>query len=270
MAYFLHRHTRSEEVLVTATQALETIALRCCEGGGGAKNGRACVQDALLLSNQNHAFHDDANGENEDILSATLTGGVNYSRGDGGASNADACDVSAVSAATSSSFPEVDGVGVGTATTDGQEREALVGLTKDGDSAESMEISRRGHAEWEREDAEVGATSFALRVADSYSRDDSRTIVRRAGAARVAASALGLLRALLTDCGQRRQAEDGAENGVQRDTGTEYDEDDEASLACCVEEFCDEQVFWYFLCFCARKTGAMLLCTVGGHAVVGF
>ena len=47
-----------------------------------------------------------------------------------------------------------------------------------------------------------GVTAFALRVADAFSRDDSRTIVRRAGAARVATGALDLLRALLTDSGE--------------------------------------------------------------------
>lgn len=44
-----------------------------------------------------------------------------------------------------------------------------------------------------------GTASFAFNIADLYSRDDSRTIVRRAGAARTAASALSLLRAVLTD-----------------------------------------------------------------------
>lgn len=44
-----------------------------------------------------------------------------------------------------------------------------------------------------------GAASFALQVADAWSRDDSRTIVRRAGAALTAASALSLLWAVLMD-----------------------------------------------------------------------
>lgn len=71
-----------------------------------------------------------------------------------------------------------------------------------------------------KENREGGTTSFALRVADSYSRSDSRTIVKRAGAARVAASALGLLRSLLVD----------------------WDGKEEESLACAVE-FCGEHVW---------------------------
>lgn len=255
---------------MTATQALETIALRCCWVGSGAKNGRACVQDALLVSNQNHACHGENNGENEDVFFATSTGAVNYSGDDGGAFKADTCDFSALSAAIGSIFPDVNGDDVGTATTDSQERETLVVPARDGQCAEGMtkKSLRRGHAEWEGEDTDIGATSFALKVADSYSRDDSRTIVRRAGAARVAASALNLLRALLTDCGQRGQVGGDVEKGVQRDTETEDDED-EAALACCVQQFCDEQVFcWQTKRVTCSAIEAMYAFTDIDHALV--
>lgn len=230
--------------MVAATQALETIALRCCGGGGnGTRNGRACVQGALLLPNKSHGRHGDGNGDNGDGFSATSSGAANYSGGD---SVLDTCDVSAVSAATSSSFPEVDVDDFAAATADTQRREALVGITRNREFAESIKNSRRGDGR--REASDVGATAFALRVADCYSRDDSRTIVRRAGAARVAASALSLLRALLTDCGQRKLAGGDEEEGFQRDAEIEDDED-EASLASCVEEFCDEQaISGHLLC----------------------
>ena len=51
----------------------------------------------------------------------------------------------------------------------------------------------------------TGATAFALKVAEAYSCDDSRTIVRREGAARVAVGALGLLRVLLADAGELQE-----------------------------------------------------------------
>lgn len=243
---------------MSASQAMETVALRCCWGGGKSKSGRACVQGALLLSNQNHACHGDKSGEKDNVVFATTTEAVSYSGSDGGDSKAATCDRSAVSAATGCSFAEVGGDGVGTDTTHSQGREALVGLATRGNCAEGTKSVRRGHAEWEREGTEIGATSFALRVADSYSRDDSRTIVRRAGAARVAASALSLLRALLTDRGQRRQTGGGVETGSQRDAKTEDDEDEE-SLACCVQQFCDEQVrSWAYRADCLFCAEAIL------------
>lgn len=231
---------------MAVTQALETIALRCCcggGGGGGTKNGRACVQDALLQPNQNHACHGVGNSEKEGVFFETSTEAVYYSGGDDGTSKLDTCDISAISEGTGCSLPEADGDGVGTATTDSQGRGGLAGLPRDGNGkcAAGMGNLRRGNAPWEREGTEIGATSFALRVADSYSRDDSRTIVRRAGAAKVAASAVSLLRALLTGFWQRRQARGDVETGGERGLETE-DDDDEASLACCVQEFCDEQV----------------------------
>lgn len=77
----------------------------------------------------------------------------------------------------------------------------------------------RGAGGWRRQ---PGATAFALRVADAYSRDDSRTIVRRAGAARVAGRALDLLRGLLTESRGR--------DGQER---VSYP---------CVDEFCSAKV----------------------------
>lgn len=59
--------------------------------------------------------------------------------------------------------------------------------------------------------ASDGAASFALEVADAWSRADSRTIVGRGGAARTTASALSLLRAILTDVemgGEEKRTED--------------------------------------------------------------
>lgn len=247
---------------MAATQALETIALRCCWGGGGTKNGRACVQDALLSSNENYAHHGGKKGGNEGVSSATSAGAaVYYSGGNDGASEADTCDVSAVSAATGCSFSEVDGDDVGngtdtstgTGTIDSQERKALVVLVRDGKCAEDTKNSGQSHAYWEREGSKIGATSFALRVADSYSRGDSRTIVRRAGAARVAASALSLLRALLTDSGQRRQVDGDVETKGRGEVETEIGQD-EASLACCVQEFCDEQVL-ALSGICSKRAG---------------
>lgn len=70
-----------------------------------------------------------------------------------------------------------------------------------------------------------GAAWFSIRVADAYSRDDSRTIVRRAGTARVTAGAFGLLRAILTDAEEKRDPE--------CDEGTSGD---------CLEELCREKV----------------------------
>ena len=248
---------------MAATQALETITLRCGwggggGGGGGTKNGRACAQDALLPSNESHAYQSEKQGGREGVLFETSTGSVSYSGGGGVASKTDgACDVSAVSTTTGRSLTEPDGDDEGNTTTDSQGRETIVGLARDKKRAEGMENSnlRRRRAEWEREDTAIGATSFALRLADSYSRDDSRTIVRRAGAARVAASALSLLRALLTDGGQRRQVEGDVETGGGRDAETEGDEDgDEASLACCVREFCEEQVVLSLDMLCTRTT----------------
>ena len=227
---------------MAATQALETIALRCCRGGGGTNNGRACVQDALLPSNHNHACHGDESSATESIFFETSREVAYYSGGDAGASKMDRCDVSAFSEGTGSSLPEAEGSGVGAAST--ASKGLGLGLARDESCADGMGNFRRGRAQWERGGTAIGATSFALRLADSYSRDDSRTIVRRAGAARVAASALSLLRALLTDYGQRQQARVDAETGVERDVEAE-DDGDETSLACCAQEFCDEQVlFW--------------------------
>lgn len=59
-----------------------------------------------------------------------------------------------------------------------------------------------------------GTASFTLNVADLYSRDDSKTIVRRAGAARTAASALSLLRAVLTDADLSYEGEQNEEGGA--------------------------------------------------------
>eukprot|EP00752_Nemacystus_decipiens_P009155 g8177.t2 len=234
-------HARSEDVLVAATQALETIALRCGRAGGGTENGRACVQSALLLSNENHAHHRDENDENEGALFEASTVSACYS---GGAFRADTCDISAsASNASGRSLTEADDGDVDTTTADRQEKLTVGGLARGGRCSEGMENSTRRHAEWERQDPEIGATSFALRLADSFSRDDSRTIVRRAGAARVAASALSLLRALLTDGGHRKKLGREVGTGGERDAETDDDEEngDDASLACCVKEFCDEQ-----------------------------
>eukprot|EP00903_Cladosiphon_okamuranus_P013556 g12627.t1 len=235
-------HARSEDVLVAATQALETIALRCCGGGSGTKNRRACVQGALLLSNQNDARRGVESGENEGDSLEASTEAVYHSGDESGTSKLDMNDISTVSEGTGCILPADNGDGIGTATTDSQGRMVFPGLPRDGNatSAAGIGSSRRGQAQWQREGNEIGATSFALRVAYSYSRGDSRTIVRRAGAARVAASALSLLRALLTDFSQRRQAREDIEPRGERDARTENDED-EASLACCVQEFCDEQ-----------------------------
>lgn len=58
---------------------------------------------------------------------------------------------------------------------------------------------------------ESGAVRFALWVADVFSRDDSRMIVRRGDAARAAASALCLLRAMLTDAPLSSARHDGSD-----------------------------------------------------------
>lgn len=79
-----------------------------------------------------------------------------------------------------------------------------------------------------------GAMSFAIRVADAYSRNDSRTIVRREGAARVVGSALSLVRALLTDV--RRWDPEGACGGEQNA------QDGDGAPHICPTEFCTEQV----------------------------
>lgn len=65
-------------------------------------------------------------------------------------------------------------------------------------------------------------------MADAYGRDDSRIIDQRAGAARVGAYALNLVRALLTD----------HERGPGRPTTTEG----EGVPSAVVDAFCNEQV----------------------------
>lgn len=97
--------------------------------------------------------------------------------------------------------------------------------TASGSNAASGCAGYMGMPSGRGDEESVGATGFALRVADSYSRDDSRTIVRRAGAARVAASAFNLVRALLTDC-----------SGVCNREGGK------SSLPSIIDEFCAEQV----------------------------
>lgn len=91
------------------------------------------------------------------------------------------------------------------------------GKSSEGEAAVAMTVAE-----------EAGATGFALRVADAYGRDDSRIIVQRAGAARIGAGALNLVRALLTD----------HERVPGRPTITE-----EGGLqTAVVNEFCNEQV----------------------------
>lgn len=102
----------------------------------------------------------------------------------------------------------------------------------------------------------AGVTAFLLRVADAYSRDDSRTVVRRAGAAGVAAGALNLLRALLVDSGELQGygEEEGRERGGEEEEKKEGEEEEEGkqrreedekekeSYFASMDEFCEEQV----------------------------
>lgn len=228
---------------MATTRALETITLQCCSGG--TKNGRACVQQALLLSNRQHRYnnhhHGDENHAGKDALSTITTTGNSYPGG-GDDYNAEPPDCSFELAALSSTCSEGDRDGSCAADDCQGAGEVLVGA-RNVEHPAVEEPFGRGRGDGGEHEKGIGATAFALRVADSYSRDDSRTIVRRAGAARVAASALGLVRALLTDCigsgGQREEKE--GEERVQQEGAADEEDEKEASLAC-IEEFCREQV----------------------------
>lgn len=203
------------------------------------------MQQALLLSNRPHHcnhHHGDGNHVGEDTLSVITTAGYSYPGG-GDDRNAEGSGCSCVNAAVSSNCPEGSRDGSDNAN-DSQGAGELPGQQQGVEHAAVKEPFGRGRGKGGGEEKGIGATAFALRVADSYSRDDSRTIVRRAGAARVAASALGLLRALLTDCngggGQREEKEQ--EEGAQQE-GEENEDEEQASLTCCIEEFCNEQVY---------------------------
>lgn len=212
-------------------RTLETIALRCC--GGGAKNGRASVQNALLPPTHCHQS-DFSEAENVGPGKELFTTGMPDGR-----------DVLRASADRSDGDPTKNG--------DCDHNKAIVERVEERrnytrrqgrvvDQAGAVKIFSRGRGE---DAGRTGAIAFSLRVADSYSRDDSRTIVRRAGAARVAATAFGLLRALLTAesrgaGGERRWGQD---DGNEEDTGKEEEENgEELALARCVDEFHEEQV----------------------------
>lgn len=273
---------------MASTRALETITLQCC--WGAKKSGRASVQQALQplstnrqqqlhrdLQHHHHPRHGGGGGNNsvgEDISSATATtttAGSSYPGGSGGGEGSCGSSSSsfAPAAAVSSNYPEAvsstnypeegDRDGSTHNANNGRKgtgKKRVPGLEERG--VERTLIIKeapfgrgRGETKGGKEEAGIGATAFALRVADCYSRDDSRTIVRRAGAARVAASALSLLRALLTDCcsgsggGQREEEE----RQQEEEGGGEQEEDEEdKSLACCIEEFCSEQVQYLFQC----------------------
>lgn len=227
---------------MTGMRTLETIALRCCTGG--TKDGRSRVQNALILSDQHYHTHD----------------------GDG----ADDCrnSLSAITAANPVGFPGVESLNEesNTPTASSVDDHPLEDERNDVDAAArssdamSSSCSRRDYranesfslGEGGGGGRGTGTIAFALTVADAYSRDDSRTIVQRAGAARVVASAFNLVRALLTDWrrgwGQRRKCdgrqgkEEGEKEEAQQEDEAEEDAEEEESLACCVEEFCNDQV----------------------------
>lgn len=264
---FRHRQTRSEDVLVAAMQALETITLRCCGGGGGTKNGRASVQEALLVKIENHADRGDdpINNHGGTTAFSADTSGDGSASGARDTSKAATYD-SSVTSTTPGSILRSDDEDRWNAT-GSQGRTGLPGLERGEKGAGGAHVwaiksFRRGRGDGEREDTELGVIAVALRLVDSYSRDDSRTIVRRAGAARVAASALSLLRALLTDrrgSGRPRrdvEEEKGGQLGGQLEDGRDGDDEEDASLASCVDELCREQVsislglpsWLYFVC----------------------
>ncbi len=220
-------------------QALETITLRCCGGGGGTKDGRASVQDALLVTRENRADRGD-----DTIID--FDGATAFSATTSGNGNASGARDSSFASTAPGSILRGDDEDRSNAT-DGHGRTGLPGLErgeKGGAHVWPIKSFRRGRDDGGGEDTEIGVTALALRLADSYSRDDSRTIVRRAGAARVAASALSLLRALLTDFRGRGRPrrEVGEEKGDQLEDAGDGEDEENASLASCVDEFCREQV----------------------------
>lgn len=240
-----NRHPSSGEVLVAGMRTLETIALRCCTGG--TKDGRSRVQNALVLSDQHcHTREGDGADDSRDSLSAITT-------------------------ANPDGFPGVESLNEesNTLAASSVDDQPLEDDRNDVDAAEqsldgmSSSCSRRDDRAYENfslgdgpgRGRAPGTIAFALRVADAHSRDDSRTIVRRAGAARVAASAFNLVRALLTDrrrdwgqkrkCDGRQGKEEGEKEEAQQEDKAEEDAEDaeeEESLARCVEEFGKNQV----------------------------
>jgi len=227
-------------------QALETITLRCCGVGSGTKNGRASVQDALLTPSGNHADGGDHTINDCDGTTAfsAATSGDGNAFGVRDAFKAKTYESSVTSTAPGSILRDDQDRWV---TTDGRGRAGLPELErgeKGGAHIRVINSFRRGCGDGGEDDTEIGVTAVALRLADSYSRDDSRTIVRRAGAARVAASALGLLRALLTDRrgSERPRREVKEEKGGQLEDEETGEDEETASLASCVDEFCCEQV----------------------------
>ena len=165
-------HTRSEDVLVAGSQALETITLRC-----GAL-GRTLVQDAL-------STHPVPCGNTINCL-------------------ASASERSSTATGRHASYKS----------------QAGTVLSSPGDEFKGMESSSGDSGGCL---GPTGAIGFALRLADAYGRDDSRTIVRRTGAARVGACAFNLVRALLSDrWGGELPDTTASEGGVPPDVVSEF------------------------------------------------
>ncbi|CAM9879890.1 unnamed protein product [Ascophyllum nodosum] len=168
----LQCHTRSEDVLVAGSQALETITLRC-----GAL-GRTLVQDAL-------STHPVPCGNTINCL-------------------ASASERSSTATGRHASYKSQAGTVL---SSPGDEFKGLE--SSSGDSGGCL--------------GPTGAIGFALRLADAYGRDDSRTIVRRTGAARVGACAFNLVRALLSDrWGGELPDTTASEGGVPPDVVSEF------------------------------------------------
>lgn len=217
-------------------QTLETIALACC--GGGTKRARSSVQNALLSPIHHHhsRIGDDEKVDAGESLSPTASA-------DGLADPGAPADGNDGDATATGDRNDNDAI----AERGGEKRSSNCCQSGAANQVGTMECFRQGRGNGDGGAGGTGATAFALRLADSYSHDDSRTIVRRAGAARVAASAFCLVRALLTDwkgigggSGERLGCQDEA-NGEGK--GQEREQDDrEEALVDCIDEFYEEQV----------------------------